>query len=146
MKLKYQFPRQDNNLFKYLKVGVEGVLNKHPTKPSIFAMISNDTNYMENFMTKVIKTTQNCFKSNGYINITAKNLSESRFVDDYSLIIDEYKGLLESVGIMVINDFNKVPSAVVPVFHSFCDVESPLVKKSVIFLTMHIPELQNPVG
>ncbi|CAO1363311.1 unnamed protein product [Diamesa serratosioi] len=135
-----QFQNQNKMLWKSLKSGIEGSFNEKPTKPSIFAFFSNDKNTMKSIMKNVVDITHKCTNSNeNPINLTRTDLSSDELQKDHTKLILQFKEELIKREIMIINDVDKVPITVIPSLHSFCDIYNPLVEKSIIFLTIHVP-------
>ena len=140
-----QFQNQDKMLWKSLKSGIEGSFNEKPTRPSIFALFSNDKDTLISIMSKIVEITHRCTYSNeNPIILTKTDLWTEEFQEDHSKLILKFKDELEKRKIMIINDVDKLPITVIPSLHSFCDIYNPLVDKSIIFLTIHVP--QEPPG
>lgn len=139
----HQFQNQDNILWKSLKSGIEGTFNSSiKPQPSIFALFSNDKDTMDNIMREIIDITKKCIDSTKEpINLSKTDLSSNELQEDHTKLILKFKGELEKREIMIINDIDKVPITVIPSLHSFCDTFNPLVAKSIIFFTIHVPQV-----
>lgn len=137
-----QFSNQDEKLWKALKMGIEGTFNDNKPRPSVFALFSNDKDTMKSIMRQIVDITQKCTNSIGNpLNLSVTDLSSSEFQEDHTKLILKFKVELEKRKIMIINDIDKVPINVIPSLHSFCDTYNPLVAKSIIFFTIHVPEV-----
>lgn len=137
MDLQLKFPNQDKKLFKSLRSGIEGTINGEPNVPSVFSLFSTDDQLMERMMKEVIKVTMLCInQTNDPISLNNEHLS--------SKLVSDYKDELMKRNIMIINNVNEAAPADVTTLHSFCDTFNPVWPKSIIFLTMKVP--QAPVG
>lgn len=139
----HQFKNQDKILWKSLKSGIEGTFNSSiKPQPSIFALFSNDKDTMDNIMREIIDITKKCIDSTKEpINLSKNDLSSNELQEDHTKLILKFKSELEEREIMIINDIDKVPITVIPSLHSFCDTINPLVAKSIIFITIHVPQV-----
>ncbi|CRK90402.1 CLUMA_CG004016, isoform A [Clunio marinus] len=132
MDLTKNFPNQDKLLFKSLKIGIEGIVNSDPSKPSVFSIFSTDSALINNLMEEVVKITKQCInQTNDPINLSKDEINEK--------LVTNYKDELSKRTIMIIRDVDKIAPGNVKVLHSFCDTYNPLVEKSIIFLTIHVP-------
>lgn len=105
-------------------------------------------------MERIIDITAKCLNSkNKPLLLTAKDFSSDEMQNDYGVAIETYKIPLKESGILAVSDIDKVilifennfliftyllfkiPSSVAEAFHSFCDTITPLVDRSVIYLT-----------
>lgn len=122
---------------------MEGIF-REPAQPGVYIFASQDQHTMDLIMNQIIKVTTDCFNSTSKpIQVTSSSLSSSRYMSDHTKIIEDFKPKLETSGILVVHDLNKVSTKVVPGFHSICDTINPLVRKSIIFFTMIIPSIPN---
>ena len=136
-----QFSKQNVKLWKALKTGIEGTFNDDYPQPSVFTLFSDDKDTMRNIMSRIVGITQECTNSTEYpLNISKTELSTSEFREDHTKLILNFKDKLVKRKVMILNDIDKVPTTVIPSLHSFCDTINPLVAKSIIFLTIHVPE------
>lgn len=136
--LHKRLTHQDLLLWKSLKVGTEGVLNKDPTKPSIFLFAYNDKRSINNIMLEIINATASCMKSKNPVQLNSDALATDAMRKDYGEVIQSYKEQLKDEGIMYVADINKVPIEAAKAFHAICDTVTPLVGRLVVFFTMHI--------
>lgn len=144
IELDEKFPYQDKKLFKSLKIGIEGTVNKQPAQPSVFAFFSTDQNTLNVFMDEIVKITKLCIQqSNDPINLTNGDLNTQRFFDDHSKLIQDYKEELNKRSIMIVNNVDRLSTKVIPSLHSFTDTYNPLVRKSIIYFTLKVPEKPN---
>lgn len=137
MDLKAQFKNQDRNLFKSLKTGIEGSFTENPV-PSVFSLFSTDEEFTNKVMTEVIKITTQCInQTHEPLNLTKENFG--------SHIIENIKEELMKRNVLIIQNIDQIHNdAGISSIHSLCDTFSPLVRKSVIFLTIRVPS--NPEG
>lgn len=138
--LTKRFTGQDTNLWKSLKVGIEGVLNNKPTTPSIFLLAYHDSNTVHRVMKEVLAATADCMNSSNPIELDGRTFATSEMIADYGIIIDQYRDRLKHDGIMFVSDLNYVPAEAAQVFHTICDTITPLVDRAVIFFTVYVHE------
>lgn len=137
MDLQKEFPKLDVKLFKSLRTGVEATLNGKPPEPTVFSLFSTDENVMHDVIAKIIRVTRKCIhQDEDPITLNKHHLNDK--------IVEMYKEELMKRTIMIVNNVNDASSSDARSLHSFCDTENPLVKKSIIFLTMMVPE--SPTG
>lgn len=136
--LPKQFTHQDELLWKSLKIGIENVLNKKPSKPSVFLLAYNDIETSRNVMEKILNATANCMKSQDPIKLDGESFATEAMIKDYGEIIAKYQTQLEHNGIMYVSDINKTPIEAAQVFHAICDTITPLVERAVIFFTIYL--------
>lgn len=142
--LKAKYPQQNARIFKSLKVSIEGVYNRN-AKPPVITFFSTDQKILDDLMNDVVYLTHKCIKqSYDPINLTYEDLNIEKFLNDNSKIIGEYKNELEKRTILVINNLDELSSKVVPSLHSFTDTYNPLVQKSIIYISIRVP--QKPVN
>lgn len=139
--LDKRFTHQDKLLWKSLKVGTEGVLNKDPTRPSVFLFAYNDKESIDRVMLEIVNATASCMKSKHPIQLKSSAWANEAMIRDHGEVIKAYKKQLQQEGIMYVADINKVPIEAAKAFHSICDTITPLVSRVVIFFTMHLPNL-----
>lgn len=134
-----EFPNQNSILWKSLEHGVENVLNDIPTSPSIFLLAYQDVNSANRITRSIVKRTTECMQSTvNALELSPADLESNEMKLDYGVVIAKYRNQLAKSGVMLVNDLNKVPTEVAPAFHSFCDVQNPLVDRSIIFLTLQL--------
>ncbi|XP_070507398.1 uncharacterized protein TORIP [Chironomus tepperi] len=142
--LKAKYPQQNVKIFKSLKASIEGVFNRK-SRPPVFLFFSTDKQILQELMLDVVKLTQTCIRhSYEPINLTDSDLNQEKFLIDYTKIIGEYKSELEKRTILVINNLDELSPNIVPSLHSFTDTYNPLVEKSIIFLSIRVP--QKPIN
>lgn len=104
-----KFPNQDRVLWKSLEYGVENVLNKIPTSPSIFLLAYHDMNSANRITRCVVKRTTECMKSKGNaLELSPADLESTEMKSDYGVVITKYQNQLKKSGVMLVNDLNKV--------------------------------------
>lgn len=139
--LNQQFKKQNEYMWKLLKSGAEGFFDD---QPGCYIFVSKNEKTIESIMKKIIQVTVKCLNStNNPILYKSSDLSISRYVQDHTKLVHDIKPKLEQNGFLVISDLNNVAKQVLPGFHSICDTYNPLVKKSIVFFTMIVPELSD---
>lgn len=137
MNLQNSFPNQDKKLFKSLRAGIEATINGKPPEPTVFSLFSTDENVLHEVIERIIGTTLKCInQSEDPITLNKDQLNDK--------MIDNYKEELMKRKVLIIKDVNDASPLTVAALHSFCDTENPLVKKSIIFFTMKVPD--SPLG
>lgn len=135
--LDKKFPNQDKKLFKSLLVGIEGAFNGKPPEPSVISLFSTDENIINNIVHEVLRVAKQCSnQSEDPLSLKKDQLSNK--------LVTDYKDELTRRKIMIINYLNEASASEVQYLHSFCDTENPLVRKSIIFITLKVP--QTPIG
>ncbi|KAG5679374.1 hypothetical protein PVAND_008943 [Polypedilum vanderplanki] len=143
--LEKRFPNQDHKLFKALKTGIESIYNRDQSKNSVFTFFSTDQQLLNAFTSEIVKITRKCINQTyDPINLTNIDLNRERFQKDYTLVINDFKEELTKRSIMIINNVDRISSKVVPSLHAFADTYNPLVAKSLIYMTVKVP--QEPEG
>lgn len=138
--LRQHFASQDDVLFKALKIGIEGVLNNDPTKPSVFLLAYNNNDTVNRVMKEVVEATANCMNSTNPIQLNGRTFATKEMIDDYGVIIHQYNDSLAHNGIMYVADLNWVPAKAAQAFHFICDTIEPLVGRAVIFFTVELDQ------
>ncbi|CAD7081554.1 unnamed protein product [Hermetia illucens] len=135
--LKKTFPNQNEYIWRALKTGVEGVLNNHPPKPSVFLFLHRDDNSAGRIITKIVDTAAACFNPTlKAVTLDSDEFSSEDAQGDYGVIIKRYKEALRNGGVVLIADLNKIPSQTARALHFICDNENPMINNVVIFLTL----------
>lgn len=136
--LQKLFPEQDNQLWISLNVGVQSVLKKN--KPTTFLFVHSEDGFIaETLLGHIINTTKGCLGKNvNPLMLNEKHFSSPEFQNDYGLGIKEYKEPLRNSGIMLVENFDRIPPTVAQIFHTISDSENPLIEQSVMFLVMSI--------
>jgi len=141
--LKAKYPRQNAKIFNSLRVSIEGLFNRK-SRPPVFTFFSTDQKIIDNLMHDIVHMTQKCIRqSYDPINLTYSDLNKEKFINDHTKIIGEYKIELEKRTILVINNLDELSTKIVPSLHSFTDTYNPLVQKSIIYLSIRVPQKPN---
>jgi len=131
--LNRAFPNQDKKLFKSLKTGVEQTANGKPPQPTVVSFFSTDSELLDKFLHEIVKITKACLnQTNDPVQLDKKHLSDQ--------LVENYKQQLDLRTIMTIKNIQEADPLKVPALHSFCDTTNPLVSKSIIFVTVTVPE------
>lgn len=138
--LTKRFTHQDTLMWKSLKVGTEGVLNKDPTKPSVFLFAYNDKRGIDNVMLQIVNATASCMNSKNPIQLSSDALATDAMRRDSGEVIKAFKYQLQREGIMYVADINKVPIEAAKAFHAICDTVTPLVSRLVVYFTMQLEQ------
>lgn len=139
--LRSKFPQQVPYLWHSLRTGIENVLNDRPTRPSVFFFAHNDSALAAQLLTEIVDQTEKCMQNNeGPLRLSSADFNNAEMERDYGVAIDKYHKPLESSGILLVTDANKISANVAQAFHTICDVHSPFVERAVIFLTMQLDD------
>lgn len=104
-----RFPKQDKKLWESLKFSVESVLNDIPTRPSIFLFAYEDADSAHKITRSIVEQTAECMESRmNALELSPEDLADSQMITDYGVVIKKYQNQLESSGVMLVNDLNKV--------------------------------------
>lgn len=136
--LAKDFSNQDKSLWRSLKVGIENVVNQTPPQPSVFLLAYNDAETSKNLMAKILNATAVCMNSQNPIELEGSTFATEAMIKDYGEIIAAYRPRLLNEGIMYVANVHEIPAPAAQAFHAICDTVTPLVEKSVIFLTMYV--------
>lgn len=143
--LNDKYENQDKKLFKALQAGIEGMYKKKPQVPTVVTFFSTNEETINEVLRDVIKIAKECInQSHEPLSLSHKDFNIEKFFKDNRKIITEYKNKLEESTIMVINNVDKIKSEIVGSLHSFADTVNPLVSKTILYLTVIVPE--KPVG
>lgn len=138
--LQKQFTRQDQSLWKSLKVGIENMLNKLPPQPNVFLLAYNDHETSEAVMASILNVTATCMQSNDPIKLNGRTFVTESMLQDYGEIIETYRDRLEHEGIMYVADLHEIPGQAAQAFHTICDTVTPFVERSIIFFTLYVDQ------
>lgn len=142
LKLKDKYPEQDPYIWKLLKFGTEGAFKKKNPQSTCFMFAADNEKTLNKIISSVLEITSDCYNSSSKpIVFTASDLSTSSYIEDNSKVVYDMKPRLESSGILLVKDFNRVSTKVVPAFHSICDTYNPLVRRAVVLFTMIVPDV-----
>lgn len=135
------FKGQTDRFWKELKVGVEHVINGAPPQPTVF-LITHQNERQANAFANLLATKigNGCLDAQTEpLILYGTNLNTDEMISDYGRVIAEFKSRLEDARVMVVHDVHKINSKVVEAFHTICDKETPLVRKSIIVFTFPVP-------
>lgn len=107
--LKIKYPQ--GMLWASLNFSIDEVLNKIPTKPSIFliAHSKQDRNEADDLINRIVDITSKCMQTNGKpLKLNYENFSTNEILKDYGVAINTYKPLLDASGVLWVKDLNKV--------------------------------------
>lgn len=139
MSLNEKYNNQDRKLFKSLQAGIEGI-KRTPQVPSVVTFFSTDENAINAVLRDVIKIAKDCINQKfDPLLLTYEDFNIKEFFKDNSKVITKYKTELEKKTIMVIKEVDLINSTVVGSLHSFADTYNPLVSKSILYLTVKVP-------
>jgi hypothetical protein len=144
LKLKEQYENQDEYLWKLLKRSAEGAFSTKSPEPVCFMFASEKENSMNSIINSILEVTTGCLNSTSKpIILTPSELSSPRYIQDRTKVVHELKPQLEKSGILLVKEFNRVSTKVVPAFHSICDTYNPLVRRAFIIFTMLVPSVSS---
>lgn len=145
--IKKEFPLQDQDFWIAVETGLQDVITFE--KPSVFLFLykEDDENTTDRILAN-IATYASCVLNNNCeikpIILSSEELNNSEVLKhDGGHLLVTYKPNLEAAGVMIIKNLENIPGYVAKILHSFCDEISPVVKKSVFFLTVKVPEFPN---
>ncbi|GJQ68981.1 hypothetical protein Trydic_g6162 [Trypoxylus dichotomus] len=139
--IKELFP-QNNMFWISIKSGVSEII--HFNKPSVIVIAhKNDVHSITELLGNITMyasciLNENCNVEPIIINGNDLNTHEMR--QDYGIIVDHFRPLLEEKHIMVVKNMDEISGSVAQAFHSICDEFSPLVKRSLIIFTIKVDE------
>jgi hypothetical protein len=130
--LQTEYPNQDKKIFKSLKYGVEATANGNPPEATVFSFFSTDQKVLERILSRLVEITRNCIHQSEEPLVLRKDQLGNKMVDNL-------REELRKRTIMIVNNLEKASPSDVSYLHSFCDTENPLIRKSIIFLTVKVP-------
>lgn len=141
--LSKQFPHQNSDLWKALKVSTENVINGLPPRPAVFLIAHNSIQTSNVILPKILNATASCMQVQNPISLNGGSLASPEMQKDYGEFIAMYEGLLKREKILFISDVNRIPSTTAEAFHTICDTVTPLVEQSIIIFTMKIDQFDD---
>ncbi|KRT83002.1 hypothetical protein AMK59_4127, partial [Oryctes borbonicus] len=137
--IKQLFP-QSNNFWRSIETGVSEII--HFNKPSVIVIIhKNDIRNLTELLGNITMYASCILNENCYVEpivIHGDDLNTDEMTQDYGIVVDRFRPLLEEKHVMVIRNMDKIHPSVAQAFHSICDEFSPLVKRSLIIFTIQV--------
>lgn len=137
--IKELFP-QSNIFWRSIETGVSEIT--HFNKPSVIVIIhKNDIRNLTELLGNITMYASCILNENCYVEpivINGDDLNTDETTQDYGIVVDRFRPLLEEKHIMVIRNMDKIHASVAQAFHSICDEFSPLVKRSLIIFTIQV--------
>ncbi|XP_062550082.1 uncharacterized protein LOC134214789 [Armigeres subalbatus] len=136
--LEKKYPTFDDMLWSTLIVGVNRTINRNPNEPATFIFLYNSSAVADLFLGDITRITIDCFGTGGAIWRTSNDFKADEIAQNYDRVLSRYREILESQGILVVRDLDRVPPTAAKIFFPICDSYTPLVPRAVIFFTIDI--------
>ncbi|XP_026832831.1 uncharacterized protein LOC6545489 isoform X1 [Drosophila erecta] len=128
--LRTKYPLQQEQVWKALQKGIEGVINKKDKHPSVFLFLHQDSK-LRKLIEQIAVEASMCFGGTGkVISLEKADMKEC------GLAIEQFKAKINDGKVFLIVDLNEIAPNGARALHTICDTYSPLVKDAVIFLTL----------
>ncbi|CAG9817133.1 unnamed protein product [Phaedon cochleariae] len=143
-KLSHQFPSQMEDFWLNIDVAVSEIKRWH--KPKSVILLYQDDGYktVESIVEKISKYAvcqiTNC--SSKPVNIDGISLGKKDILADYGRVIAYNKEQLETSGVMIVKNLERVPGRSAQAFHSLCDEHNPVVENALFLFTMKVKSVQ----
>lgn len=139
--IRNQFPSQLNTTWITFLAGIKDV-QRTPAKPSVFLLLYETEGGTPACLAWKIGNISAHFlsaKNKNPIVLDGANLEKNQtFAEDYGILTEEYRPMVEEQRTMIVKDLHKVSAVVAQAFHCFCDTVTPLVDKAVFLFTMKV--------
>jgi hypothetical protein len=136
-----EFPSQMSKTWQMFSAGIKEV-QKTPTKPSLFLLLHETEEWMPVCLAWKIGNISahflNATNPDPVILYGADIENNQTLVEDYGILLHEYRPKVEERCAMIVKDLHKIPGTVAQSFHWFCDTVTPLVHKAVYLFTMKV--------
>lgn len=137
--IRDEFPSQLNTTWQAFSAGIK-VLQETPTKPSVFLLLHETEEGTPACLAWKIGNISAHFLSAANPNpvvLDGANIEKNQtLAEDYGILLEEYRPMVEERSTMIVKDLHKIPGTVAQSFHSFCDTVKPFVDKAVYLFTM----------
>ncbi|XP_023712227.1 uncharacterized protein LOC111867008 isoform X2 [Cryptotermes secundus] len=134
-----QFPSQLNTTWIAFLAGIKDV-QRTPAKPSVFVLLYETEGETPACLAWKIGNISAHFlsaKNKNPIVLDGANLEKNQTLgEDYGILMEEYRPMVEERRTMIVKDLHKVSANVAQSFYCFCDTVTPLVDKAVFLFTM----------
>lgn len=136
--LQKKYPTMDYMLWPTLIVGVDRAINRSPGEPATFIFLYNSSAVADLLLDDITRIAINCFGTGGAIWQTSNDFKADEIAQNNGLVLSRYREKLESKGILVVRDLDRVPPTAAKIFFTICDSNEPLVHRAIIFFTIDI--------
>ncbi|KAH8373315.1 hypothetical protein KR009_000617, partial [Drosophila setifemur] len=133
--LRDRRPTQPNKVWNALQKGIEGLLNKEATRPSVFLFLHHDI-ALKKLIDDIVAEASGCFGGpNQLIQMSKEDFGSGP--DDHGLAIERFKEKIkDGRKVFIIVNLNDIAPNKARALHTICDTYSPLLKDALIFLTL----------
>ncbi|PSN45692.1 hypothetical protein C0J52_11952 [Blattella germanica] len=134
-----EFPSQPDNTWTEFSSGIKKV-EENPSHPSVFLLLHEaDEKTPMCLAQRIAKLAMRFLNAtnNELLVLEGEELGKNRtLLDDYGeLINDKHHQVIEH-RTMIVKNLHKIPAEIARSFHTFCDVQTPLVDKAVYLFTL----------
>ncbi|GAB0097041.1 hypothetical protein DMENIID0001_126330 [Sergentomyia squamirostris] len=135
--LSKRFPHQEPMFWDMIDHELLGVQGEN-SQPSIVTFLYNDTKVLNNVFSSIVNVTRKCLESlrpsREPIVLTKEELNRHA---DRGELIEKYKPQLAESHIMLVNNLQEISAEASQSFHDFCDIDSPIVERYVVYFTLY---------
>ncbi|XP_026467018.1 uncharacterized protein LOC113370551 isoform X1 [Ctenocephalides felis] len=122
--------------------GLHNVIDRNSKfKATVFLFLhpKDINNASINLSREIAKIAARSLGTSGPIFVTEQDINN--LPNERGYFIEQYRSDLEKQKVLVLPDLHKIPPHIAESLHFVCDVENPLVQKSIIILTMEITNI-----
>jgi len=134
-----EFPSQRRGTWRSFSSGIKDV-PKDPEKPAVFLMLHDTEEETPACLAIKIGSIATWFlnaTNSQPVVLEGVDLEHNEtLAEDYGVLLEEYRSKVLEQRAVIVNNLHRIPGKVAQSFHSFCDVEVPLVGKAVYLFTM----------
>ncbi|XP_026467019.1 uncharacterized protein LOC113370551 isoform X2 [Ctenocephalides felis] len=143
-KNKYKNRNIDKNaqFWSVVYSGLHNVIDRNSKfKATVFLFLhpKDINNASINLSREIAKIAARSLGTSGPIFVTEQDINN--LPNERGYFIEQYRSDLEKQKVLVLPDLHKIPPHIAESLHFVCDVENPLVQKSIIILTMEITNI-----
>lgn len=107
--LKSEYPDQSDDLWSFLQVGVESVLFRKPTKPTVFMLVHKSGTHKSKLIKSIVNVAYQCLgNTERPLLLTHRDLMRPDFEKDYGNAIALYHESFMNSGIILVENFDMV--------------------------------------
>lgn len=141
-KLEELFP-QNEKFWKSIESSISEI--KTFEKPSVIILVYRDVSNISQLLDNITIYASCILNDDCHVDpiiIKGNELNTYEIIEDYGIVIQRYRSLLEEKHIMIVKNLDEILGPVAQAFHYICDEYTPLVKRSLILFTMRVDKYE----